>query len=57
MNAFLIFIVRLIIGVIFGVFIIRIFRPEWNIVHGVITGLVLIGLAYGMALFRKKGQK
>ena len=54
MNNLLIFIVRLIIGVVFGIILIRMFRPEWTVFHGVITGLVLVALAYGMAFFRKK---
>ena len=54
MNAFLIFVVRLILGLVFGILLIRLFRPEWGVYHGVITGLVLVALAYGMALFRKK---
>ncbi|MBW2654877.1 MAG: hypothetical protein JRC91_08070 [Deltaproteobacteria bacterium] len=57
MNTFLIFVVRLILGLVFGIFLIRMFRPEWGIYHGIATGLVLVALAYGMALFRKKKQK
>ena len=57
MNAFLIFVVRLILGLVFGIIIIRLFRPEWGIYHGVGAGLILVALAYGMALFRKKKQK
>ncbi len=57
MNAFLIFVVRLILGLVFGIFLIRLFRPEWGIYHGVVTGLILVALAYGMAFFRKKKQK
>ncbi len=56
MNTLLIFIVRLIIGVVFGIILIRMFRPEWTVFHGVITGLVLVALAYGMAFFRKKRE-
>ena len=57
MNAFLIFVVRLILGLVFGIFLIRVFRPEWGIYHGVIAGLILVAMAYGMALFRKKKQE
>ncbi len=56
MNAFLIFVVRLILGLVFGIFLIRVFRPEWGIYYGVIAGLILVALAYGMALFRKKNK-
>ena len=41
---------------VFGIILIRLFRPEWTVFHGVITGLILVGLAYGMALFKKKKQ-
>jgi len=57
MNALLIFVVRLILGLVFGIILTRLFRPEWEIYHGVATGLVLVALAYGMALFRKKKQE
>ncbi|MBU8910456.1 MAG: hypothetical protein KOO65_04235 [Desulfobacterales bacterium] len=57
MNAILIFVVRLILGLVFGIILTRLFRPEWGIYHGVATGLVLVALAYGMALFKKKKQK
>jgi cytochrome bd-type quinol oxidase subunit 1 len=56
MNTLLILIVRLIIGVVFGIILIRMFRPEWTVFHGVITGIVLVALAYGMAFFRKKKE-
>ena len=57
MNALLIFIVRLMLGLVFGIFLIRVFRPEWSIYHGVAAGLILVALAYGMTLFRQKKQK
>jgi hypothetical protein len=57
MNTILIFTVRLILGLVFGIILIRMFRPEWTIFHGVITGLILVALAYGMAFFRKKKSK
>jgi len=56
MNALLIFSVRLILGIVFGIILIRMFRPEWSLFHGVITGLVLVALAYGMTFFRKKKE-
>ena len=54
MNALLIFVVRLILGLVFGIIIIRMFRPEWSIFHGVGAGLIMVALAYSMQLFRKK---
>jgi uncharacterized membrane protein len=57
MNTLLIFVVRLILGLVFGIILTRLFRPEWTLFHGVIAGLVLVALAYGMSLFRKKKQE
>ena len=54
MNSLLIFIVRLILGLVFGILIIRLFRPEWGLFHGVGAGLILVALAYVMVFFRKK---
>ncbi len=54
MNAFLIFVVRLILGLVFGIILIRVFRPEWGIFHGVAAGLMFVALAYGLKFFRKK---
>jgi len=56
MNALIIFLVRLIIGLAFGIVLIRLFRPEWGIYHGVITGLILVALAHGLSFFRKRKQ-
>ena len=57
MNTLVIFIVRLILGIVFGIILIRLFRPEWETYHGVIAGLIIVALAYVFALFRRKKQK
>ncbi len=56
MNTLIIFMVRLIIGLAFGILLIRLFRPEWGIYHGVGTGILLVALAYGLSFFRKRKQ-
>lgn len=53
MNALIIFVIRLILGLAFGIILTRLFRPDWGIYHGVGTGLILVALAYGMSFFRK----
>lgn len=59
MNSLLIFVVRLILGLVFGILLIRVFRPEWGLFHGIVTGLILVALAYAMRYFRnsKAGKK
>ncbi|EMS79609.1 hypothetical protein [Desulfotignum phosphitoxidans] len=59
MNTLLIFVIRLILGLVFGILLIRVFRPEWGLGYGIVTGLVLVALAYAMRYFRtsKAGKK
>lgn len=56
MNTLIIFLVRLIMGLAFGILLIRLFRPEWGIYHGVITGIILVALAQSLSFFRKRKQ-
>ena len=56
MNALIIFTVRLILGLAFGIILTRLFRPDWGIYHGVGTGIFLVALAYGMSYFRKSKE-
>lgn len=54
MNALLIFIVRLIVGLVFGVILARLFKPDWEIYQGAILGVGIVAMAYGFTFFRKK---
>ncbi|WP_321495573.1 hypothetical protein [uncultured Desulfobacter sp.] len=53
MNTLIIFTIRLILGLAFGIILTRLFRPDWGVYHGVATGFVLVALAYGMSYYRK----
>ncbi|NWH04437.1 hypothetical protein [Desulfobacter latus] len=53
MNSLIIFIIRLIIGLAFGIILTRLFKPDWGIYYGIVTGLILVALAYGMSYYRK----
>jgi O-antigen/teichoic acid export membrane protein len=57
MNNFYIFIVRLILGLVFGVLIAKIFRPDWSIFAGALTGLGLVTAAYLMQMVRARKPK
>jgi hypothetical protein len=54
MNKLLVLVVRLILGLVFGVLLIRMFKPEWEIYHGVVLGLILFALAYLVAFLKDK---
>ena len=59
MNSLLIFVVRLMLGLVFGILLIRVFRPEWGLFYGVVTGLILVALAYALRYFKssRAGKK
>lgn len=56
MNSLFVFVIRLILGLVFGILLTRIFNPDWGIYAGAGLGLILVGLAYLMAFFRKKNS-
>ena len=56
MNTILIFVVRLIMGLVFGIILARLFKPDWEIYQGAILGIAIVAMAYGFALFRKKKE-
>ncbi len=56
MNTILIFMVRLILGLVFGIILARLFKPDWEIYHGAILGVSLVAMAYGFTLFRTKKE-
>lgn len=53
MNTVIIFVVRLILGIVFGILLTRLFKPDWPVYHGIVAGIILVALAYGMSYFRK----
>ncbi|SMC74471.1 hypothetical protein SAMN02746065_1094 [Desulfocicer vacuolatum DSM 3385] len=57
MSGFPIFIVRLILGMAFGILLTRIFRPEWSIFQGIALGGGLVAGAYLMQLMRQRNSK
>ena len=56
MNELMIFVVRLIIGLVCGIFLTRLFHPEWSVMTGAAIGFALVALVYGMRFFRKKSS-
>ena len=56
MNELMIFVVRLIIGLVCGIFLTRLFHPEWGVITGAIIGVVLVAIVYGIRLLRKQSS-
>ncbi|MCG8565228.1 MAG: hypothetical protein MI747_09115 [Desulfobacterales bacterium] len=56
MNSLLIFVVRLILGLVFGILFTRLFKPDWGMFNGAMVGLVLVALAYGSNYLRNRNS-
>ncbi len=54
MSSFYIFIARLILGMMFGVLLTKIFRPDWSMMHGFSMGVLLVAAAYLMQVMRNR---
>ena len=57
MNNLLILVVRIILGLVLGVVLTRVFRPEWPMLAGAGMGMLLVGAAYAMELMRRGNKK
>ncbi len=56
MSGFYIFIARLILGLVLGIILTRIFRPEWNMTTGAGMGIMLVAASYLKGFMRKKNK-
>ena len=56
MSEFYIFIVRLILGLVFGIILTRVFRPDWNMITGAGMGIMLVAASYLMGFMRKRNK-
>ncbi|MFC1798422.1 hypothetical protein ACFLZL_01265 [Thermodesulfobacteriota bacterium] len=57
MNRIYIFLLRIVLGAIFSIFMMRFFYPEANLVYTGALGIFLVGMAYVTESFRKKDIK
>jgi len=57
MGGLYIFIARVILGMVFGILLTRIFRPEWSVFHGVAMGIGLVAAAYLMQMIRDRNKR
>ncbi len=54
MNSFYKFVIRLILGIFFGILLTRIFKSDWPLYRGAGIGFLLVGLAYLMEFLRHR---
>lgn len=56
MNRLFVFVLRVILGAIFGVILVRLFYPQAGVAWVIGAAVALVGLAYITEYFRMKGR-
>ena len=57
MNQLYIFIIRAILGAVFAVIAVRIFKPQAGVGFIVLLAVILVGLAYLKEYYRKRNDR
>ena len=57
MKNFYVFVIRMILGIVFGIVLARIFNPDWSVFQGAGLGVFLVAIAYLMDSLKKKKKK
>ena len=54
MKNFYVFVIRLILGIVFGIVLARVFNPDWNHFQGAGLGVALVAAAYLLDFMKKR---
>ncbi|MCD4742056.1 MAG: hypothetical protein K8R67_06195 [Desulfobacteraceae bacterium] len=54
MKNFYVFVIRIILGIVLGIVLARIFNPDWSILQGAGLGVILVAIAYLMDSLKKR---
>lgn len=57
MNRIYIFLIRIVLGAFFAIFMMRFFYPDANLVYTGALGIFLVGMAYVLENIRKRDKK
>ncbi len=57
MQNFYVFVIRIILGIVFGIVLARVFNPAWNEFQGAGLGVLLVVVAYLLDFFKKRKKK
>ncbi len=57
MRSFYVFIIRMMLGIVFGIVIARMFKPEWSIFDGAGLGVTLVLIVYLLDVFKKRKKQ
>ena len=57
MKNFCVFVIRIILGIVFGVVLARVFNPDWSVFQGAGLGVLLVVAAYLLDFMKKRKKK
>ena len=54
MKNFYVFVIRFMLGIVFGIVLARMFNPDWSTLQGAALGVTLVAIAYLLDVMRKR---
>lgn len=57
MKNFYVFVIRISLGIVFGIVLARVFNPDWNVFQGAGLGVLLVAVAYLLDFMKKRKKK
>jgi hypothetical protein len=57
MKNFYVFVIRIILGLVFGIVLSRMFNPDWSIFQGAGLGIALVAAAYLLDFMKKRKKQ
>lgn len=57
MKNFYVFVIRIILGIVFGIVLARVFNPDWSVFQGAGLGVILVAIAYLLDSLKKRKKK
>jgi len=57
MRSFYVFVIRMMLGIVFGIVLARVFNPEWSIFDGAGLGVILVAIAYLLDVAKKRKKQ
>jgi len=57
MKNFYVFVIRFILGIVFGIVLARVFNPDWSVFQGAGLGLAFVAVAYLLDFMKTRKKK
>ena len=57
MKNFYVFVIRFMLGIVFGIVLARMFNPDWSTFQGAALGVILVAIAYLLDGLKKRKKQ